>query len=92
MTIQDRVKNWLGIPDLFRSISGHAARQQAQLDRIEKQLSAISPGLGRIIAKLDAKFAESEFTPERRAESDKLAEEVIRRLEAEAKAREPYND
>lgn len=92
MTLQDRVKNWLGIPDLFRSISGHAQRQQMQLDAIEKRLNIILHGQGRVIAKIDAKYAESEFSPERRAESDKLADEVIVRLEAEAKARAPYNE
>lgn len=62
------------------------------LNRLSTQMDAIGPGLGRVIAKLDAKYAESEHSPERKAESDAIGEEVIRRLNAEAKARAPYND
>jgi hypothetical protein len=65
---------------------------QKQTDAIDRKLSVITPGLGRVIAKLDPMFAESELSPERKAESDRIGEEVINRLNAEAKAREPYND
>lgn len=60
--------------------------------RILASVSSLTPGIGRIIAKLEPKFSESEFTPERKAESDRLAEETIRRLAGEAAAREPYNN
>lgn len=91
MSIQKRVRDWLGISDLFRSISGHAQHQDVRLNKIEKQLVVITPGLGRVIAKLDAKYARDEQSAESRAESDRLAEETIRRLEGEAAARAPYN-
>jgi hypothetical protein len=92
MNIRTKIHNWLGISDLFLSLSGHAAHIDRDLAAIRKQLDVIGPGLGRVIAKLDAKYAESEHSPERKAESDKLAEETIRRLHAEAAARAPYNE
>lgn len=61
-----------------------------KLNRIEAQLSTITLGLGRVIAKLDARFAEDESnaSPERKAESDRIAAAILR---AEALARAPYN-
>lgn len=90
MSIQGRIQNWLGISDIFRSINNHAEYQQAQFDRIEVQLNVITPGLGRVVAKLDTTYVSSEFSPERQAKSDRLGEEALKRLAAEAKARKPY--
>ena len=87
MTIKSTIREWLGITELLDD----SKDQRQRMLRIEGQLHIITPGLSRIIAKLDAKYAESEHSPERKAESDKLADEVIARLEAEAKARAPYN-
>lgn len=95
MSIQFRIRNWLGIFDLGDRIgylNNKLMTMQRDLDKANNTLKAIGPGLGRVIAKLDAKYAESEFSPARKAESDKLAKETIKRLEAEAKARAPYND
>lgn len=55
--------------------------------KLQTQLGAIAPGLGRVIAKLDPMVAKSEFDPERIAESKRLGEEVIKRLEGEDLAR-----
>jgi hypothetical protein len=65
--------------------------QEHVIGRILLQVNAITPGLGRVIAKLDTQFGRAEIDPARKAESDKLGEEVIKRLEAEAKARAPHN-
>lgn len=100
--IKDWIRNWLGITDIVTNqqqlYTEHSIlhtkmdNHKNQLRAVSRQLDTIGPGLGRVIAKLDAKYAESEFDPTRRAESDKLAEETIKRLEAEAAARAPYND
>lgn len=95
MTLQERIQNWLGITSLRLRVDSQSSaieRLNSNIIRANNKLDAVGPGLGRVIAKLDAKYATSEFDPTRRAESDKLAEETIKRLEAEAAARAPYND
>lgn len=90
--------NWLRtilrIPHIQQDLQQLVIENQAigtQLREIRKTLNTIGPGLGRVIAKLDPQYGRSEFDPARKAESDKLAEETIKRLEAEAAARAPYN-
>lgn len=88
------LREYLGINDLVRNqqmLFDEHATLHHKSDRILKQVNAITPGLGRVIAKLDTQFGRADIDPTRKAESDKLAEETIKRLEAEAKAREPYN-
>lgn len=102
MSIQERIRNWLGITDIVTNqqqlymehsiLHTKMGNHQNQLRAVSRQLDAIGPGLGRVIAKLDTTYAQSEFDPARKAESDKLAKETIKRLEAEAEARAPYND
>ena len=93
------MKKWLqsilGIDQILwnlQDIRENRLSDRKLLNKLDSQLSVIAPGLGRVIAKLDAKYTESEFSAARKAESDKLGEEVLRRLEAEAAAREPYNE
>ena len=90
MDIRTHIMNWLGISDLFRSISDHTAYQDREFQKILNQIAVHNRALGRIIAKVDPQYNRSEFDPERRAESDKLADEVIARLHAEHKASNPY--
>lgn len=95
MTLRDRIQDWLGISEMLARQTTDRQLimdQSERLGRVQTQLNTIVPGLGRVIAKLDAKYTESEFSAERKAESDRIGEEALRRLAAEAKAREPYND
>lgn len=90
------IREWLGIDQIYWNLSDMRENdldRHKQLNRIEEQLRALGPGLGRVIAKLDAKFAqdESNASPERKAESDRIGAEALKRLEAEAAARAPYN-
>lgn len=94
------MKHWfrefLGINDLARNqqqLYSEHSHLHNKTDQLLKQMSALGSGLGRVIAKLDARFAEDESnaSPERKAESDRIGEEVIKRLEAEAAARAPHN-
>lgn len=62
------------------------------ISRVLVQVNTLTPGIGRIIAKLEPGFTVDEQDPARKAKSDRLAKETIRRLEAEAAAREPYNN
>lgn len=56
------------------------------LRRMDK-LNTFEPALGRIIAKLDPIYGTSDFSEAKRAESDRIGEEAIRRIQAEDKAR-----
>jgi hypothetical protein len=87
------MKNWLreylGINEVLTALN------RLELDHIRKMqstLNAIGPGLGRVIAKLDANYARDELDPDKRAESDRIGEEALRRLAGEAAARAPYNE
>lgn len=91
MTIKDRIQAWLGITDLRVSQYHHTSSILSlsnKLDRVANNVSAFGPGLGRIIAKLDPDYAKDELDPARRAASDKLSDETIRRLQGEALARD----
>lgn len=94
MTLQSRIRTWLGIEEIRQdaaAIEFSITELRNHQINMQRTLNAIGPGLGRVIAKLDPIVAVSEFDPERKAESDRIGEEVLKRLEAEAKAREPYN-
>lgn len=54
---------------------------------LRQELRGISLALGRIVALLDPMFAIPEDHPLRRADSDRLAETVIKKLLAEDAAR-----
>lgn len=88
------LREYLGIQDITSNqqqlYSDHASLHR-KVEKVSAQISTIIPGLGRIIAKLDANYAKDELDPAKRAESDRISEEVIKRLEGEAKARAPYN-
>lgn len=47
---------------------------------LAKQLSANNIALGRVIAKVDPTFAQDELDPKRKAASDVLGQEVIRKI------------
>ncbi len=93
MTLRERIREWLGI-SVLRSEMAYINNKLDGIDtrlyKVDKQVSTITPGLGRIIAKLDTQYARHEMSPAMKAESDRLAEETIRRLEAEAAVRRQY--
>ncbi len=81
------LRRLLGLNDDLEAIISAVESSNGDIQRIELRLSAMSAGMGRIVAKLDPMYGKSEFDPARKAESDKLGEETIRRLEAEDWAR-----
>lgn len=92
--IRDRIRSWLGITEIQEDqamIHRELVAQGREQIKIGRQVSTITPGLGRVIAKLDAQFARDPQSPAMKAESDRISAEAIRRLEAEAAARAPYN-
>jgi hypothetical protein len=58
-----------------------------QINTIDGRLRVQNEALGKILAQLQPMLGKSEFDPAREAESDRLAEETIKRLEAEDWAR-----
>lgn len=58
-----------------------------RFEKLENQIRPMLAGVGRIIAKQDPLYGTVEVDPVRRADSDKLADEVIERLKAEDMAR-----
>lgn len=101
MSLRQRIREWLGIQDLvdnqqmlYTGLDAANAKLTSLVNIHNKQrisIAAIESGVGRLVAKVDPKYAESEFSLERKAESDRITNENILRLKAEAAARAPYN-
>lgn len=89
MSIQDRIREWLGINEALRQADTNRqlllamSERLGDVQRMKTDISIHNRALGRFIAKLDPLFASNEFSPERKAESDHIADEVIKRLVAE---------
>lgn len=54
--------------------------EMAALKSLKSEIQIHNRSLARVIAKLDPMFGEDEISPERKAASDKLTEQVMRKL------------
>lgn len=85
------VRRWLGLEQDFATLARMIADNADKLKVIEKNINrtvVTSQAVGRLVARLDPNYAKTELdNPERKAESDRLGEEVIAKLEAEDRAR-----
>ena len=54
-----------------------------ELAAIKGQAIASNRGMGRLLAKLDPLFGVDELDPERKADSDRIGQDIIRKLIAE---------
>lgn len=95
MWLRNRIRQWLGITDLqatqnltYNNIKDQYHVFNNKLDKLSLQIGSITPGLGRIIAKLDPMYGRPEQDSARKAESDRLGDQVIERLKAEHLARQ----
>ena len=85
----DWLKRQLGVYELLSEIAAtkRAALEIRELGRdlhdARLKLDIQSRAMGRIISKLDPIYRISEHDPARKAESDKIADEVIAKLYAE---------
>jgi hypothetical protein len=84
------IRRWLGIDEILDQLQairyenrGQYGNIERRLEHIENRVTAITPGLARIIAKLDPMYGRSEFDPDRIAESNKLEKEILDKLWAE---------
>jgi septal ring factor EnvC (AmiA/AmiB activator) len=72
------------------AIRTQLAHINSNIRMMNTKIGTILPGLARVVAKLDAQYARDPQSPEMKAESDRLTEETIRRLEAEQAVRDQY--
>lgn len=91
MSIKERIQNWLGITNLQRDVSGIANTQYNHtiyLQATLKDIRIIASGVSRIVVKFDPNYARHE--DDKYSDSDKIGEEVLKRLKGEQKARNKY--
>jgi len=89
--LRDKIRRWLGLDSIGRQlyhVETYLEHLDTRLFKMQNQLGAIGPGLGRVIAKLDPMYGKDEQDPTRKAESDALGEQVMARLKAEHLARQ----
>jgi|HubBroStandDraft_2_1064218.scaffolds.fasta_scaffold166512_2 hypothetical protein len=94
MNLRTLIRKWLGIENVLVKLISISIEQQmlhTELRRVHMNIITHHDALGRIIAKLDPLYGVDEQDPARRAESDRISRQAMERLEAEAKARAPYN-
>lgn len=83
------IQKWLGVTALREDIQDLTILIQGQNRRLDEvlqmraMLMAHNTGLGRIITKLDPRFGQDELSPECKAESDKLGNDVMNKLLSE---------
>lgn len=87
------IQRWLGLEEIqarTRSATQTLNEIQRKQEAHLRQLKILYSGIGRIIAKVDPNYARDEINPERKAESDKLGAEAMKKLIAEHLARNPH--
>ena len=92
--MKNLIRTWLGLD----KIQGRQLINAKTLNQIEKnqaahlrQLKILYTGIGRIIAKIDPEYSRDELDPKRKAESDKIGEQVMNKLIGEHLARQHSN-
>ena len=83
MNLQTRIRQWLGITDITSKQSTLDIKIDQALTKINAVQSSntvANRAMARIIAKLDPLFPRDEISPERKAESDKITEMVMKKL------------
>lgn len=86
MTIRDRIQDWLGISEVLMR---QTTDRQLILD-LSERLGSIQTDITIPLASITAILSD-EHSAARKNASDQLGAEAPKRLNAEAKAREPYN-
>ncbi len=84
------IQRWLGIDVILAHLHDirdnrleDNRRLNSELATIKSQVGASNSGMGRLIAKLDPHYAKDEQDPTRKAESDKIGDDVIKKLTSE---------
>ena len=87
------IKTWLGITEIHKDLEMVLHIQNLDTDNVLKTINVVSMqigihnrALGRVIAKLDPLFVTDEMDPNRKAESDRLGQEAIKRIIGEYKS------
>lgn len=69
------------------TLQGKISSLEEQNASMRRQLDVVAPGIGRIIARIEPLYAQDELDPQRRRESDEIAERVLKRLFTESEIR-----
>jgi hypothetical protein len=69
-----------GTYDQIVALNNYISGLRGEIGQIRSQVSVTNLSLGRIIAKIDPAYATPEDDPKRKAASDAIGEEVIRKL------------
>ncbi len=69
--------------DQINNFNKYITGVRGELSFIKQQNAVCNRALGRIINKIDPMYAKDELDPDRKAASDKLADETIRRITGE---------
>lgn len=87
------IRHWLGIEDLASNqqmlctelahLHHKAGEILRKLDAAHDHAVAANRGMARLLAKLDPQFNRDELDPVRRAESDAINDQIMRRLISE---------
>lgn len=87
VSIRDYLQDLLGINDLRQNQHVMHRDTLDMLRGVRKQVAITNNALGRVIAKVDPRFLQDPLSKEARAESDRIGQEALRRIEAEHMAR-----
>lgn len=94
MSVQSCVRQWLGIDAAIShayNASMIADTNARELKALCSSISVHNLALARIITKLDPMYGKDELDPQRRADSNRIADEVLNRIRTENTAASKYN-
>lgn len=92
--IKEKIREWLGLDEIRQDIQGIANTQYNHKmisDAALKELRMLTPGLGRIIAKIDPAYVADPHSSSTKAASDEIGDLAIRRLKGEHEARNKWD-
>lgn len=93
MSLKQRVRDWLGISRVIDQMNAIEIKQIANNNKVSdfnRNISVQNRAFGHILARINPILGIPEDDPKRRADSDALGEEIIRRLKGEVQVTEKY--
>jgi len=85
----NRIQKWLGIELIYNQVNDlqnyiiGVRGELASLKMLKTEIAVHNKALARMIAKLDPVFGRDELSPKRKAESDKIADDIMNKLLSE---------
>lgn len=85
--LQYKIWKIFGVYRVIEHVMQERYLLREDIAKLQKDITPLLQGIGRIIAYHDRNYGVSEFDPKRKAESDAISERVIAQLKAEDWAR-----